>query len=59
MTGLIDDELLSHFPDSLKYICHNGAGFDQIDVAACTRRGSLFPEKRLIVQELKCLTPPT
>ena len=27
------------FPDSLKFICHNGAGYDQIDVAACTARG--------------------
>lgn len=26
-------------PASLKYICHNGAGYDSIDVAACTARG--------------------
>ena len=40
MTGLFDDELASHCPDSLKYICHNGAGYDQVDVPACTKRGT-------------------
>jgi lactate dehydrogenase-like 2-hydroxyacid dehydrogenase len=39
MTGLIDEELTHHYPDSLKYICHNGAGYDQVDVEACTKKG--------------------
>ncbi|POS69938.1 D-isomer specific 2-hydroxyacid dehydrogenase [Diaporthe helianthi] len=39
MTGRIDGELVSALPPSLKYMCHNGAGFDQIDVSACTSRG--------------------
>ncbi|KJR88166.1 D-3-phosphoglycerate dehydrogenase [Sporothrix schenckii 1099-18] len=39
ITGRIDDELLSALPSSLRFICHNGAGYDQIDVAACTARG--------------------
>lgn len=26
-------------PSSLKYICHNGAGYDNIDVATCTEKG--------------------
>ncbi|KAG8168851.1 hypothetical protein KVR01_001600 [Diaporthe batatas] len=39
ITGRIDLDLLSALPPSLKYICHNGAGFDQIDVPACTSRG--------------------
>lgn len=30
ITGRIDPELVSALPPSLKYICHNGAGFDQI-----------------------------
>jgi glyoxylate reductase len=30
---------VSKLPASLKYICHNGAGYDNIDVAACTARG--------------------
>jgi glyoxylate reductase len=41
MTGFIDDELASHYPGSLKYICHNGAGYDQVNVLACTKRGSM------------------
>jgi len=39
----IDEELLSHYPDSIKFICHNGAGYDQIDVAACAKKGSCYP----------------
>ena len=39
LTGPFDAELVSKLPPSLKYICHNGAGYDNIDVAACTSRG--------------------
>lgn len=39
MTGKIDAELLDALPRSLKFICHNGAGYDQINVSACTARG--------------------
>lgn len=38
-TGRVDTELLAALPTSLKFICHNGAGYDQIDVPACTARG--------------------
>ena len=38
-TGLFDNELVSVLPKSLKYICHNGAGYDNIDVDVCTMRG--------------------
>lgn len=44
MTGPIDEELISHYPDSLKFISHNGAGYDQIDVVACAKRGPLSDE---------------
>lgn len=37
--GRFDAELLAVLPTSLRFICHNGAGYDQIDVAACTARG--------------------
>ncbi|OXB34463.1 hypothetical protein LQV05_002874 [Cryptococcus neoformans] len=37
--GLFDEELINKLPTSVKYICHNGAGYDQIDIAACTARG--------------------
>jgi D-3-phosphoglycerate dehydrogenase len=38
LTGPFDAELVSKLPSSMKYICHNGAGYDNIDVAACTSR---------------------
>ncbi|KAL6710506.1 hypothetical protein ACN47E_008554 [Coniothyrium glycines] len=38
-TGDFNAELLDALPKSLKYICHNGAGYNNIDVAACTERG--------------------
>ena len=38
-TGPFDQEIVSVLPKSLKYICHNGAGYDNIDVEACTQRG--------------------
>ncbi|RFU35997.1 hypothetical protein B7463_g381, partial [Scytalidium lignicola] len=39
ITGFIDQELVDVLPKSLKFITHNGAGYDQIDVHACTARG--------------------
>ncbi|KAK8216532.1 glyoxylate reductase [Phyllosticta capitalensis] len=39
VTGMVDEELVSVLPASLKFIAHNGAGYDQVDVAACTARG--------------------
>ncbi|KAJ4264967.1 glyoxylate reductase [Fusarium torreyae] len=39
ITGLFDAELLDVLPKSLKFICHNGAGYDQIYVPECTSRG--------------------
>lgn len=38
-TGPVDAALVAALPASLRFICHNGAGYDQIDVAACTARG--------------------
>lgn len=37
--GIYDKELVSKLPGTLKWIAHNGAGYDQIDVAACKERG--------------------
>ncbi|PSN72139.1 D-isomer-specific 2-hydroxyacid dehydrogenase-like protein [Corynespora cassiicola Philippines] len=39
ITGNFNEELLDALPKSLKYICHNGAGYDNIDIPACTKRG--------------------
>jgi glyoxylate reductase len=36
---LFDAALIKALPSRIKFVCHNGAGYDQIDVAACTARG--------------------
>ena len=38
ITGRWDEELVAALPKSLKYLVHNGAGYDQIDVPACSAR---------------------
>ncbi|TPX09379.1 uncharacterized protein E0L32_009423 [Thyridium curvatum] len=38
-TGLFDAELITRLPSSVKFISHNGAGYDQINVPECTKRG--------------------
>ncbi|OSX61824.1 hypothetical protein POSPLADRAFT_1144166 [Postia placenta MAD-698-R-SB12] len=37
--GRFDKDLVSALPSSVKWIAHNGAGYDQVDVAACQRKG--------------------
>ncbi|RFU74731.1 glyoxylate reductase, partial [Trichoderma arundinaceum] len=36
VTGRLNSELFDSFPKSIKFLCHNGAGYDQIDIPACT-----------------------
>ncbi|KAF2151969.1 glyoxylate reductase [Myriangium duriaei CBS 260.36] len=38
MTGPLDSDLISALPSSLTFLAHCGAGYDQIDVAACASR---------------------
>ncbi|KAH8727621.1 glyoxylate/hydroxypyruvate reductase [Phaeosphaeriaceae sp. PMI808] len=38
-TGRFDEEVINLLPATVKFICHNGAGYDQIDVHACSKRG--------------------
>nr|AAQ04631.1 hydroxyacid dehydrogenase protein Ynl274c [Paracoccidioides brasiliensis] len=38
-TGPFDAELLGVLPKSLKFICHNGAGYDNIDIPSFTKKG--------------------
>lgn len=38
LTGRFDKELVKSLPESLRFVCHNGAGYDQIDVEACSER---------------------
>ncbi|KAK4215292.1 D-isomer specific 2-hydroxyacid dehydrogenase [Rhypophila decipiens] len=51
ITGKIDDEVLSALSPSLRYICHNGAGYDQVDIQACTARGVLVSNTPTAVDE--------
>lgn len=37
--GVFDKDFINHLPSSVKLIAHNGAGYDQIDIAAATARG--------------------
>ncbi|KAL8694249.1 MAG: hypothetical protein Q9218_001075 [Villophora microphyllina] len=39
LTGRFDQELIDLLPQSLKFISHNGAGYDQIDAEVCANRG--------------------
>lgn len=37
--GVFDPEIINALPSSVKYICHNGAGYDQIDLPSSSSRG--------------------
>lgn len=39
VTGRFDSELVSNLPPSLRYIVHNGAGYDQLDIPALSEKG--------------------
>ncbi|GAP92750.1 putative D-3-phosphoglycerate dehydrogenase [Rosellinia necatrix] len=38
VTGPFDAELVDALPAAWRYVAHNGAGYDTVDVAACSRR---------------------
>lgn len=38
VTGRFDAELVAALPESLRFLVHNGAGYDQLDVAALSKR---------------------
>jgi glyoxylate reductase len=38
-TGPFNSELIDLLPESVKFIVHNGAGYDNIDIGACDKRG--------------------
>ncbi|KAK9485824.1 D-isomer specific 2-hydroxyacid dehydrogenase [Lipomyces starkeyi] len=40
--SVIDKDIIDALPPSLKFICHNGAGYDMINVNACTEKGILM-----------------
>ena len=40
--GVFDKELIEGLPASIKWIAHNGAGYDPVDVHACIAKGTLY-----------------
>ncbi|CAN8101780.1 unnamed protein product [Discula destructiva] len=51
LTGAFDAELVAALPASLRFICHNGAGYDQICIPACTARGIRVSNVRSAVDD--------
>ncbi|ETS86281.1 hypothetical protein PFICI_00109 [Pestalotiopsis fici W106-1] len=39
VAGNFDADFIKQLPPTCKFICHNGAGYDQIDPDACSERG--------------------
>ena len=39
ITGRFDQEIIDVLPPSIRFISHNGAGYDSIDATACAARG--------------------
>jgi glyoxylate reductase len=50
-TGPFDKELVAVLPESLKWVAHNGAGYDNIDVDACTKRGIYISSTPIAVDD--------
>lgn len=51
ITGPFDKELVSLLPPAMKFICHNGAGYDNIDVEACTEKGIAISSTPIAVDD--------
>jgi glyoxylate reductase len=45
--GIFDKQIIEAIAPTVKWIAHNGAGYDQIDVAECKAKGSCAFEIRL------------
>lgn len=50
-TGPFDKELIAALPKSLKWVAHNGAGYDNIDVDACTQRAIFISSTPIAVDD--------
>ena len=49
ITGPFDEDLVAQLPESVKYIAHNGAGYDTIDISACSKRKILVANTPIAV----------
>lgn len=53
--GFFDAEIINALAPTVKWIAHNGAGYDQIDVHACKSKGKLLNSLVRCVVGLSCL----
>lgn len=53
--GVYDADLISRLPSSVKWIAHNGAGYDQIDIAACKARGAQRTVRYFLITPLNLI----
>ncbi|GAB7354480.1 hypothetical protein MBLNU459_g4953t1 [Dothideomycetes sp. NU459] len=51
ITGPFDKQVVEALPASVKFITHNGAGYDNIDVPACSARGIAVSSTPIAVNE--------
>lgn len=51
ITGPFNKELIAALPENLKTIAHNGAGYDNVDISACTERGIRVSSTPIAVNE--------
>ena len=49
--GVFDKELIDGLPSSVKWIAHNGAGYDPVDVHACIAKGNILLFNLLVRQD--------
>ncbi|KII95713.1 hypothetical protein PLICRDRAFT_97913 [Plicaturopsis crispa FD-325 SS-3] len=54
--GVFDKELIGALASSVKWIAHNGAGYDQIDVLACKEKGIMVSNTPGTVDEATATT---
>lgn len=54
--GKYDKELIDKLPSSVKWIAHNGAGYDPVDVHACKARGIYLSNTPVAVDDATATT---
>lgn len=51
MTGKYDKALVEALPKSVRFICHNGAGYDNLDISSCDARSILVSNCPRVVED--------
>lgn len=53
--GLFDKQIIQALSKSVKWVAHNGAGYDQIDVETCKEKGRSVVSLSLFTQAVLCV----